>query len=38
MNNDQLIGDPANVKFMRTCYATYFLKTYLANMQKKFKI
>ena len=38
MNNGQLVGDPANVKFMRACYATYFLKAYLANMQKKFKI
>ena len=38
MNNGHLVREPAShVKFMRACRATYFLKVYLANMEKNLK-
>ena len=38
MNNGHLVREPAShVKFMGACRATYFLKVYLAYMEKNLK-
>ena len=38
MNNGHLVREPAShVKFMRACCATYFLKVYVAYMEKNLK-